>query len=310
MHTIFAYFFRPAPKTPLTRRRIELEDGDFLDIDFLEGRQDAPLVIIVHGLEGSSDARYVRGFLSKLHALGWQAACMNMRGCSGEPNRLKVSYHSGKTEDLDPVVGYVLKNCTMKAVYMVGFSIGGNLVLKWLGEKGGDAEKIIQKAASVSAPYDLVKAAEVLDRGLNRQIYTRKLLFTLKRKTFAKARQFPGLINKWKVRWASTFRAFDREVTSKINGFKDEYDYWKQSGCIHVLDKIRVPSLLVHADNDSFYPGKFFPHTLVDSSKYLHALITPTGGHLGFVSGSWPWKMGMWMEDRVIEFLKPQARPL
>jgi hypothetical protein len=299
--------FRPVPKLKLRRNRLELPDGDFLDLDFLEtpssnGKTDEPLVVILHGLEGSSGARYVRSLAGAVQSRGWSAAAVNMRMCSGEPNRLIETYHSGKSEDLDFVVRYLREVAGYERLYLVGFSIGGNIVLKWLGESGGRASEKIRQAAAVSVPYDLVKSVELMDRGFNREVYTRSLLKGLKAKVALKAGRFPGAVHYDRVKRSGTFREFDGEVTAPLNGFKGEMDYWSQSSCKRLLGSIRVPTLLIHAEDDPFFPGPGLPLELIRHSPYLKLVLASHGGHLGFVAGSWPWKQEPWLEQRIMDF--------
>jgi len=302
--TIFARYFRPLPKLKINRIRLETPDNDFLDIDLLEGSFDAPRVIILHGLEGSSKAPYVLSFAGEIQKKGWCAAAVNFRGCSGEANRLKQTYHSGKTEDLDFLVHYFHKTEPHRRIYLAGFSLGGNVVLKWLGEQKESAREKVHKAVAVSVPYDLVKAARLMDQGFNRQVYTRKLLSTLKAKALHKEKRFPGILARNKVKRCKTFEVFDREVTARVNGFKDEMDYWVNSSSLHKLADIRVETLLIHAADDPFFPGEIFPHTEVQqNARYLHSVVTQGGGHLGFVGGSAPWKQDLWLEQTMIRFL-------
>lgn len=284
-----------------------MPDGDFLDVDFLEGdsskgKQDQPLVVILHGLEGSSKAPYVQSLAGEVERRGFTAAAVNMRMCSGEPNRLKETYHSGKTEDLDFVVRRLSETRPRQRLYLAGFSIGGNIVLKWLGEQGDRASSLIQKAAAVSVPYDLAKSVEWMDRGFNREIYTRALLKRLKTKVSAKAKRFPGAVRYDAVKQSRTFREFDREVTAPLNGFRDERDYWSKTSCQNVLASIQVETLLIHAEDDPFFPGKCLPFEALRSSKRLRMLLVPGGGHLGFVAGGLPWKQEPWLEKTIMEF--------
>jgi len=301
--TIFARFFRPVPRLALSRQRLETPDHDFLDVDILEGKQTAPLAIILHGLEGSSQAPYVQSLLGQMWEKGWQAAAVNFRSCSGELNRLKKTYHSGQTDDLDFILDHFRKNKVFEKIVLVGFSIGGNIVLKWLGEQAAQAAHQIHKAVAISVPYDLAQSAQLMDQGFNREVYTRKLLSTLKPKALAKEKQFPGILDPLKVKRCKTFRVFDSEVTAPVNGFRDALDYWTQSSSARYLKQICVPVLLIHAEDDPFFPGKYLPYEQIRSSDYLHALVAPRGGHLGFVAGPWPWKQELWLEKRVMNFL-------
>ena len=301
--TIFARFFRPHRRVPLKRTRLETPDQDFLDLDFLSGREDRPLVILLHGLEGSSEAPYIRSLLGELAAKSWPAVAVNFRGTSGEPNRRKYAYHSGKTEDLEAVINHATGDLKRKVIHLVGYSIGGNLMLKWLGEKEGNVPLQVKKAVAVSVPYDLTQAVGVLDQGFNRQIYTRSLLCGLKAKTRLKEKMFPGLVDLEKLRRARTFRDFDRLVTAPLNGFASEDHYWSQSSSRFFLERIRIPALLIHAADDPFFPERFLPRKEILGSSFLELRLTSGGGHLGFVSGRVPWKQELWLEKAVLRFL-------
>ena len=305
--SIFGGLFRPCSRLRLTRERLEMPDGDFLDIDFLENassntNQETPLVLILHGLEGSSEAACVQSLLREIQRRGWNGAAMNMRMCSGESNRLKQTYHSGKTEDLDFVVHDLIENKGCKMLHLVGFSIGGNIILKWLGERGDKASQEIQTAAAVSVPYDLVKSVELMDQGFNREVYTRALLRSLKSKVFAKEKRFPEAVSYPRVKRCRTFKEFDSWVTAPLNGFKDEMDYWIKSSCRSFLKSIRVPTLLIHAEDDPFFSGRLLPMNEIRGSDYLQTLFLPEGGHLGFVAGRWPWKRELWLENTLLDF--------
>jgi len=305
--TVVGALFRPRPRLPLIRKRIDTPDGDFLDLDFLEAtsgdaRQE-PLIVILHGLEGSSKAPYVFSLLGEIKKRGRAACAVNMRMCSGEPNRKLATYHSGKTEDLDSVVRYLKEKENRKRLFLVGFSIGGNIVLKWLGEEGRRACELIEKAVVISVPCDLAKSVELLDRGFNREVYTRRLLASLKAKLALKVRLHPGAIRLDRVKNCRTFRVFDREVTAPLNGFRDEVDYWTKASSRPFLNAIRVPTLVIHAEDDPFFPGRLLPRAEFEKSDYLHPLIVATGGHVGFVAGP-PWKWDLWLEKTTLDFLK------
>ncbi len=302
--TILPHFLRPTPQLSLQEVRIETQDGDFLDLDILEGPPESPWVVIFHGLEGSSQVSYVCSLMGHVRQMGWRAAAVNFRGCGRGPNRLRRSYHSGKTDDVDPVLEYLAKKQKNPIFYLVGFSIGGNIVLKWLGEKSAPVFPSVKKAVVVSVPYDLAKSVEMLDKGFNREVYTRSLLTGLKKKTLLKEKMFPGFVSISEVQRCTTFKAFDGLVTGPLNGFRDAEHYWKESSSVFYLDKIRVPSLLIHAADDPFFPGNLFPSEIVKKSPYLTACLTVSGGHLGFVSGKWPWQMEPGLEKTILNFLK------
>lgn len=299
--TICGAMFRNSPHVPFRRENLETPDGDVLVIDWLKGRENAPLVIILHGLGGSSDTSVVHLLMKELQVLGWQAAALNARGAAG-PNRLPKITHGGFTQDLDFAVREILRRRLTDRIYLVGYSIGGNQMLKWLGEKG-DAVAEVKKAVAVSVPYDLALTARNLDEGFNKEVYTRELLKSLKPRALRLEARFPGLLDKEKIASADTFEIYDREVTAKLGGFKNEKEYWRASSSGFYLDKIKTPVLLIHAANDPFLPERDLPLEKMKSSPYLRVLLTGDGGHLGFVAGKIPFRPAPWLEKRILEFL-------
>lgn len=167
---------------------------------------------------------------------------------------------------------------------------------------------MVRKAAAVSVPYNLVKSVELMDKGFNREVYTRSLLSSLKRKALEKARQYPGIMNVQTVKNCKTFGVFDREVTARLNGFRDEVHYWSDSSSSRYLKNIRVPSLLIHAADDPFFPAQYFPHSELAGHPYLESLMTQQGGHLGFMAGVWPWRQEPWLENRILDFFQQEDR--
>lgn len=306
--TIAGAWLRPRPRLKLNRRRFETPDGDFLDVDFcgnssLNGKSKSPLILILHGLEGSSKAPYVQSLLATLEKCEAEAAAINMRMCNGEANRLKQTYHSGKTEDLDFVIRQISKEFPAREIYLVGYSIGGNIVLKWLGENGRQAQGKVRKAVAVSVPYDLAQSVELIDQGFNREVYTRLLLGRLKKKLAVKQKTFPDAVAYGRLKGVRTFRVFDNLVTAPLNGFRDAGDYWTKSSSKSFLRHVKVPTLLIHAEDDPFFPGLFLPHEEIEKSGFIETLFVPCGGHVGFVSGPWPWRQDPWLERSILDFL-------
>ncbi len=299
--TIAARFLRSYKKIRYRRERLELPDGDFVDLDFGDTDSAAPLVLILHGLEGSSDAPYVRRLAGETHHAGWNVLVLNFRSCSGEPNRLKESYHSGQTKDLDFVLNQIAGK--YKEIFLAGYSIGGNVILKWLGEKGNSVSQEIRGAVAVSVPYDLEKAVEVLDRGFNKRVYTANLLWSLKKKTRQKASRFPDGFSFGKIDAWRTFREFDSFVTAPVHGFKDAHDYWTSSSSKGFLEKIKIPGLLIHAADDPFFPERLLPPEIKKASS-LELLLTRKGGHVGFMAGRSPWHQESWLEGQILGFFK------
>jgi predicted alpha/beta-fold hydrolase len=295
--TLWPTFFRPRPHTPRTVERLELPDGDFLDLAWL-GPVDGPLVLVLHGLEGSLDSHYARGLVSLLARRGYRVCFLFFRGCSGEPNRLARSYHSGDTGDVDHLVEEVLRRRGLHLYGAVGYSLGGNVLLKWLGERGASAP--LERAAAVSVPFVLDDAARRLGRGVSR-IYQRHLLGRLQAKFRRKFAQRPCPVEV-DVDRLRTFFAFDDRVTAPLHGFTGVADYYRRSSSRQYLPHIRRPTLILHAVDDPFmYPASIPRDDELPEAVRLE--LSARGGHVGFVAGPWPWRAGYWAEQRIREWL-------
>jgi predicted alpha/beta-fold hydrolase len=309
--TVWQRLFRRQVQVTTLRVRWNTPDGDFLDIDFMDGPVASPQLLIVHGLEGSSDRNYVRGFLARAAKRGWRGVALNFRSCSGELNRTARLYHSGDSGDLGWVIGELAKRDPGAPILPVGISLGGNVLLKWLGEEGERAADEVRAAVAISTPFDLAAAAEKMSRGSGR-LYTYSFLRTMKPKALHKAHEFPGLLDVDAIRRARTWRQYDDAVTAPLHGFEDAEDYWARSSSIHVLDRIRRPVLLINARDDPFIPASSLPEGAAQRSPWLHAEFSDRGGHAGFVSGSNPFRPRYWAELRAIEYLAgfvPSIRP-
>ena len=289
--TIVAALF-PPPRVSLERARWETPDGDFVDVDFAGPRHAAKRLVLLHGLEGSSDSHYARGLAGRFGEAGWRVAIPHWRGCSGEPNRLARAYHSGDSAELD----WLLERLPAP-LDALGVSLGGNVLLKWLGERGEAAARRVRRAAAVSAPLDLAAAARTLDRGLNRLLYTRMFLDTLKPKSLAKLASFPGLYDPHRLQRARTFREFDDLVTAPVHGFRDAEHYWRESSSARYLAGIRVPTLLLNARNDPFLPEAALLAAAAGASPCVQAEFPERGGHVGFRPG--------WLANRLMLFFNP-----
>lgn len=309
LQTIWGAVFRRPRGPALRRERRETPDGDFLDLDWLEreGRADAPLVLILHGLEGSSRSHYAAGLLWEARQLGWRAVVLHFRSCGGELNRARRLYHAGETSDLDWVVEQLVEREPATTLGLVGVSLGGNVALKWLGERGDGTPAQVGGAVAISTPFDLAACAEALDRSLNRRLYTARFLRSMKAKVRAKARLYDGLVDVPAVLRARTFAQYDREATAPINGFADERDYWTRASCGPYLPRIRRPCLLVNAANDPLVPASTLPRTAVAASRWLEAAFVPEGGHAGFLEG--PWGGRSWAERLALAFLRRRLSP-
>ncbi|MBI2543749.1 MAG: alpha/beta fold hydrolase [Candidatus Rokubacteria bacterium] len=300
LQTVWGPLFRWPHRPPLRRERWHTPDGDFLDLDWLGG--EGPLVLLLHGLEGSSGSHYAAGLLREAAALGWRAVVLHFRSCSGELNRTRRLYHAGETSDLDWVVGRLGAREPSTPLGLVGVSLGGNVALKWLGERGEGAPAQVRAAATISTPFDLTACAEGLDRGLNRLLYTARFLRSMKAKVRAKRQLYDGLVNVPAALRARTFAVYDRFATAPINGFADERDYWTRASCGPYLGRIRRPCLLINAANDPFTPLSTLPAATVAASPWLETAFLPEGGHVGFLEGRWGRRS--WAERRALAFLR------
>jgi predicted alpha/beta-fold hydrolase len=300
LQTVWGPLVRRA-RLRLRRERLPLSDGDFVDLDWLDGRPGSPVLLVLHGLEGSAGSHYAVGLLAGWADRGGAGVVLNFRSCSGELNSLPRFYHSGDTGDLDTVVRGLARRAPETPLAAVGVSLGGNVLLKWLGEQGAGA-RALAAAVAISVPFDLAASARILDRGLARAVYTRDFLRTLRAKVLAKARRFPGFVDVAAVRRARTFAAYDRVVTAPLHGFADEHDYWARSSSRPYLGRIVVPTLLLGARDDPFVP----PESLPDPGQLpptVQAEFSARGGHAGFLEGRWPWRVRSWAERRAVEFV-------
>ena len=304
MQTIWGPLFR-RHRIRWRRERVATSDGDFVDLDWADTPgADAPLLLVLHGLEGSSRSHYVVGLAREALARGWRAVTLNFRSCSGELNRLRSFYHSGHTDDLDEVVRLIIEREPGVRIGAVGVSLGGNVLLKWLGEREDDVPDAVAGAAAISVPFDLAHCAEALDRGFCRLVYTNNFLGTMRAKVRLKAARDPEL---WDIvdvplaLRARTFAEYDRAVTAPLNGFADERDYWTRASSAPYLRRIRRPTLLVNALDDPIVPPGALPDP-ADLPPWVHAEFVRQGGHAAFLEG-WPWRVRSWAERRAVGFL-------
>jgi predicted alpha/beta-fold hydrolase len=294
---------RRGRRPEVRRERVETPDGDFVDLDWLAGRErGAPLVVLLHGLEGSARSHYAQGLLRGLEKLGWRGLVVHFRSCGGEVNRAARLYHSGDTGDLEFIVSRLTSREPRLRVGMVGVSLGGNVMLKWLGERGEAAPAQVVAAAAISTPFNLAACASMLDRGLNRRLYTASFLSTMKAKLDQKAHLFGNVLDLSAAFKARTFAEYDRLVTAPLHGFADERDYWDRSSSAQFLPAIRRPALLINALNDPFMPASALPRTAVAKSRWLEAAFVNQGGHAGFLEGFAG--RSSWAEARALAFLR------
>lgn len=284
---------------PINRERIELPDGDFVDLDWVGGDR-GPIVLILHGLEGSVESNYARGMLNSIARQGWRGAVMHFRGCSGELNRLSRMYHSGETQDLATVVNFLKAREPSTRMAAIGFSLGGNVLLKWLGET--QEHNPLSAAIGVSVPFELHKSAYRVQRGFSR-IYQWYLLRSLIKKLMSKLEQKTIPFEVPPISQLRTIPEFDDKVTAPLHGFTSANDYYSKSSCRQYLKAIRVPTLLLQSQDDPFMTYDIIPeeHELAAS---VTLEVSKRGGHVGFVGGRYPWKAEYWLEQRAPLFLK------
>jgi predicted alpha/beta-fold hydrolase len=300
LQTIYPALALRAPAVAYRRERWEAQDGDFVDVDCVDGQPGKPLVVLFHGLEGSSHSHYARALMAAVAACGWSGAVPHFRGCSGEANRAPRFYHSGDAAEID----WILRRLRLRAsgkLYATGVSLGGNALLRWLGESQHQAE-LVDAACAVSAPLDLARGGAALSSGFNR-IYTRMFLRTLKPKCLAKLADFPGLFDRDALLAARDLYAFDNVVTAPLHGYRDTDDYWNRASAIHVLDDITVPTLVLNARNDPFLPGIYLP---ASAAPRVLLEFPQQGGHVGFANGALPGRLD-WLPRRLLHFLEGEA---
>jgi predicted alpha/beta-fold hydrolase len=291
---------RAPPAVPWRRERWDTPDGDFIDVDFVDAAPaQAPLLVLLHGLEGSSQSHYARAFAHWAHSHGWRFAVPHWRGCSGEINRAPRAYHSGDYEEVDWLLTR-LRAAAAAPPCVVGVSLGGNALLRWAGENGAAAATRVRALASVSAPLDLAAGGLAIGRGFNRLVYTRMFLQTMKPKALAKLAQHPGLFDREKLLAARTLYEFDNVFTAPLHGFRDTDDYWARASAKPHLARIRVPTLALNARNDPFVPAASLPR---DGGSHVKLWQPPHGGHAGFPGGAFPGHL-MSLPDAVMGWMQ------
>ncbi len=302
LQTIYAAKLMPRPAVAYRRERWDTPDGDFIDLDWADApaaANTAPLVVLFHGLEGSSHSHYALALMAAMRARGLRGVVVHFRGCSGEPNRLARAYHSGDAQEIDWILRRMRSQNIGTPLFAAGISLGGNALLKWLGESGEAAVGVIDAAAAVSAPLDLMAAGDALGQGFS-LVYARNFLRTLKAKSLAKLDRFPGLYDANAVRTAGTLREFDNIVTAPLHGYRDTDDYWTRASSKPGLKTIRVPTLVINAKNDPFLPAAALPRP-GEASGAVTLEQPDEGGHVGFVTGTLPGHFG-WLPRRILRF--------
>ena len=297
LQTLWPVFFKKRHKLDLTTEQVELDDGDFVDLRWSKKQSDK-VVLVLHGLEGKLSSHYANGVMHQLEQSGYRPVFMCFRGCSGRINRLARAYHSGETGDLSFIVEHI-NNTTGKHPYgVIGYSLGGNVLLKWLGETGADNP--VKKAVAISVPYQLHDAARRLETGVSK-IYRDHLLRSL-RKTYSE--KFSRIKSPLDVdiKQLKSFWDYDDKVTAPLHGFDGAQDYYDRCSSRQFLKDIRVPTRMIHAADDPF----MFDSTVPDENELSPAidlLLSTNGGHVGFIAGDNPFRTYSWSERKILEFL-------
>lgn len=297
---------RPA-RFPSRRERWETPDGDFVDLVRVDAPAGSPRLLLLHGLEGSARSHYARGTLSEFHRRGWAADMLIFRSCGDEPNRARRFYHSGETSDLAFVIERLIAQDPEAPLCVAGFSLGGNVLLKFLGERGTAVPEQLRAAAAVSVPFDLERGSRELERGFAR-VYSRFFVRTLRRKAAEKLARFPDLILPGTLASVRTLYDFDDRVTAPVHGFENAHDYYSRASSLGYIAGIRVPTLLLSAADDPFLPADVL-HRVREIARDVPALeieFVDHGGHVGFVGGSVPGRPRYYAESRIADFLEGQ----
>lgn len=296
---------RKGPAQRYHRVRWETPDGDFIDLDWTRPPETAdeiaPLVVLFHGLEGSSQSHYARALMRAVSAVGWLGVVPHFRGCSGEPNRLARAYHSGDSEEIDWILLRLRRQLGPRPLFAAGVSLGGNALLKWLGEHGDGSASVVDAAAAICPPLDLALSGHALANGFNR-VYTLHFLATLKCKALEKQRRHPGLCDPQRIRSARNLYEFDDTYTGPAHGFDGAADYWRRASSKPWLRHIRRPTLLLCAANDPFVPDAALP-AATDLSPAVRFECPASGGHVGFVATPWPGELG-WLPQRLLMYFR------
>jgi hypothetical protein len=285
--------------------RVTTPDGDHLTLARMGTiRSGVPHLLVLHGLEGKLTAKYAHGLLEQARRLGWSGDLMMFRTCDGELNSARRLYHSGETSDADFIIREkLLHEHPDLRLLIVGVSLGGNVLLKWLGEQGDSIPAQVARAAGVSVPFDLEAGSIFMEQGIS-PLYTRHFLKTLTDKTLAKLQQYPDLCDRSRLRECRSFRDFDDLVTGPVHGFADSHEYYTKSSSIRFIDNIRVPTFLINSWDDPFLPRETLSQVRakVRDNPNLHLELTNTGGHVGWIEGM-PWSQRYYMEERVVNWL-------
>ena len=304
LQTLAGKVLRPKRELALESLRIDTPDGDFLDLELGPDPGDqAPFVLILHGLEGSTRRPYIRMAMSALTEAGMRAIGMNFRSCSGVPNRRARFYHSGETGDIGFVIEVLRSVFPGRPFGALGFSLGGNVLLRYLGEQRDDPPPLLLAAAAISVPYDLTEGSKMLESGWMGRVYTHYFLRSLQEKARAKRHLLREIVDFDRILESRTLREFDEAATAPLHGFQDAGEYYRMASSKPILTSIRVPTCLIHALDDPFLPARSVPREAVDLNPWLMGSFSPSGGHVGFVERGVPWQPTFWAETEAVRYL-------
>lgn len=302
LQTIYpATLLRQAP-VYFRRELWETPDQDVIALDWVDGPATAPLVVMFHGLEGSSESHYCQSLMKQVQRLGWRGVIPHFRGCGGIDNRKHRAYHAGDAAEIQWICRRLRALASESHLFVCGVSLGGSALANWLGREPDDACAVVTACAVISSPLDLPAAGQVLDKGVNKAIYTREFLRTLRPKTLTKLEGHFSEDALRAIRSSKTFKEFDHLVTAPLHGYQGVDDYWKRASAKPWLSQIRVPTLIINARNDPFMPESSLP-SLSDVSAAVTLLQPSGGGHVGFVSGAFPGKTN-WLPDTLVGFFQ------
>ena len=299
----------------LHRERVELADGDFIDLEWTGSDAETgsdktveldrrPIVLMLHGLEGGIDSPYVQRMMRNAVDRGWRAVLMYFRGCSGELNRLPRTYHSGVSDDLELIVAHLAREHPSAPLLAVGYSLGGNVLLKWLGEQRDQAR--VSAACAISVPFDLALCAQAIDQGFSK-LYKEYLLRAMRQRVLNKfsAARLDALfgLTPEQVANIKSFWEFDDLITAPLHGFKDVHDYYRRASCRGYIKDVQRPTLIIHAKDDPFMTPEVIPDEQ-ELSPLVEVDLSEYGGHVGFISGQYPWRPDYYLESRVLAFFQ------
>ncbi|MGH7604846.1 MAG: hydrolase [Gemmatimonadaceae bacterium] len=306
LQTLWGKFFRHQ-SVPTVLERWDTPDGDFLELHRILAEPAAPRLVLLHGLEGTVRSHYAQAFLTEAKGRGWGADLLVFRSCGSELNATRRFYHSGETGDLSLVLERISEEFPNAPLALVGVSLGGNVLLKYLGECGSDLPRQLAAAAAISVPFDLARSSRRINRGFSR-VYQRFFLRSLRRKATEKARRFPDLASMAEITGIRTLEEFDNLITGPLHGFLDAQDYYERSSSLPYLINIRINTLLLSAVDDPMLPPQVLDEVthIAQENPALHLDFVERGGHAGFVGGSLPWRPFYYAEYRVGEFLAVQ----